>query len=456
MRLPRAGSLHGRLLWVGLLGGLLVSLGAAWLLGEAFRSTAERAQLRILEQELAGLVGRMEVGDAAQLELRDRPGDPDYQRIFSGRYWQIGDEASGLTSRSLWDFRVQFDSPARARAQLDRVDGPAGQRLRVLRQQVTHPRLAAPVTVWVASDVTPLLDDTRAFQRFTLIAVGLLFLLLAVVLAVQVRLGLRPLRQLTAQLAEVRRGERERLGDARLPAELRPLADHLDELLAHHERSVQRARHAAADLAHALKTPLAALDAAAQRPGPELADTVLTQSARMQAVVRRQLQGGLASGFRARTELLPVARSLMELMRRIHAEHALQLDLQIPDELRVGCGEEDLQELLGNLLDNACKWARSRVCVSAGFETGRVWLQVDDDGPGMDAEGTRNARQRGIRLDERVPGSGHGLAIVEDILESLQGVLLMERSALGGLRARIEFATDAQDRPGTAEPAAAG
>lgn len=432
-------SLRARLLRVGLFGGVLLSLLAAWLLGEAFRVIAERGQLRLLEQELAGIVGRLEARPDGSLGMRDRPGDPDYERVFSGRYWQAGEDGSGYTSRSLWDYRALFATPAGKRASIERIDGPSGQRLVALRQQVQVPRVRLPVDVWVGLDEAPLRDDVRSFRGLTLVATALLFLLLATLLAVQVRLGLRPLKRLASEVEQVRRGERARIGREGMPAELQPLVGHLDDLLEHHERSVQRARHAAADLAHALKTPLAALDAAAQRPGPELARTVLEQSARMQAAVTRQLQAGVARDFHARCEVAPTARALIELMRHAHQERGLTLSLQVPPSLSAACAEEDLQEILGNLLDNACKWARSEVRLSAGLHETGIWLQVEDDGPGLDAEAVAAARQRGVRLDERVPGTGLGLAIVEDTINALQGQLQLGRSNRGGLRARVEL-----------------
>ncbi len=431
-------SLRARLLRVGLLGGVILSLLAAWLLGEAFRVIAERGQLRILEQELAGIVGRLEARPDGSLGMRDRPGDPDYERVFSGRYWQAGDEG-GYTSRSLWDFRASFPAEAGSQARIERIEGPTGQALLTLRQRVQVPRVRLPVEVWVGLDEGPLREDVQRFRGLTLVATALLFLLLAVLLAVQVRLGLRPLKRLASEVEQVRRGERARIGREGLPAELGPLVGHLDELLEHHERSVQRARHAAADLAHALKTPLAALDAAAQRPGPELADTVREQSARMQAAVARQLQAGVARDFRARCELAPVATTLVELMRRIHAERGLRIEARIEPGLQLPYAEDDLQELLGNLLDNACKWARTQVQLSAGSTPLTLWLQLDDDGPGLSDDAASAARQRGVRLDERVPGSGLGLAIVEDLLEAAGGRLQLQRSDLGGLRARIEI-----------------
>lgn len=439
MRAPAPRSLRARLLWLGLIGGLGLSLLSAWLLGEAFRVIAERGQMRILEQELAGIIGRLEARPDGSLGMRDRPGDPDYERVFSGRYWQVGEGARGFTSRSLWDFRAGFEQPAQGRATAQHIDGPAGQVLLALRQRVQVPRLRLPVEVWVGMDARPLAEDVRVFRQLVAAATGLLFLLLAGLLIVQVQLGLRPLKRLSRDLDAVRRGQQQRLGERDLPTELKGLVGHLDELLAHHAQSVQRARHAADDLAHALKTPLAALHAAAQRPGHALPEQVLEQSARMQSAIDRQLKTGLAREFRARTPIAPVIADLVELMRRVHAARGLSIETGPVPEQSAPCATEDLEELLGNLLDNACKWASSRVRIEAGVGAAGPWIEVHDDGPGLSAQASEHVRTRGARLDERVPGSGLGLAIVEELLEALGGRLLLERSGLGGLCARIEL-----------------
>jgi signal transduction histidine kinase len=432
-------TLRRRLLLAGLAGIALVTVLAAWLLGEVFRHTAQRGFERILQQELAGVVGRLQAQSDGSVGMRDRPGDPDYERVFSGRYWQAGIGEGAILSRSLWDFEPKLPPPpADGSAETLHADGPAGQRLLLVRQRVTLPRASAPLLVWVGADESPLLADVRSFRWQVAASTGLLASLFAGVLFVQVRVGLRPLADLAAGLRRLRSGEQARLGTAHLPAEVQPLASHLNDLLEHHERNTERARNATGDLAHALKTPLAALDAAAQRPGPELAQRVREQVARMQAVVQRQLSPGLSVDFNARTPIAPVANELARLMGSAHRRAELKIEVDIDPALVFPAGVEDLQELLGNLLDNACKWAATQVRVSASQSADGVSISVEDDGPGMSTEAARAARLRGVRLDQQVPGTGLGLAIVEDILEAVGGQLHLQRSALGGLQARIE------------------
>jgi len=280
------------------------------------------------------------------------------------------------------------------------------------------------------------------FRALVAIAVGLLSALFIGVLAIQVQVGLRPLRALSEALCRVRSGDQDRLEIERLPDEIVPLAGHLNELLAHHEQAMARARHAAADLAHALKTPLAVLDAAAQRPGPDLAAVVREQGARMQMAVRRQLASSAGADFRARTPVRPVATTLANMLAKVHAERGVMIDVAVPEGLRFAGSSEDLEEILGNLMDNACKWAATRVRVGGALDDrSGLSLWVDDDGPGLSPEQAERVLSRGVRLDERVPGSGLGLAIVDDLVRGHGGQLLFSHAPIGGLRAQVVFAS---------------
>ena len=216
----------------------------------------------------------------------------------------------------------------------------------------------------------------------------------------------------------------------------------MTETLVFATRSIVRAKNAASDLAHALKTPLAVLDAAVQRPDPslDLATTVREQSARMQLAMRRQLSATALADFQARTQIEPVARTLIALMAHVHAGRQLNFEVDLPANLYFKGARDDLEEILGNLLDNACKWARQRVCISGAIKDANLLVWVDDDGPGLTAEQAARVSVRGVRLDERVQGSGLGLAIVQDLVNVYGGVMQLERSTLGGLRVRLCFA----------------
>jgi signal transduction histidine kinase len=435
-------SLRRRLLLAGAAGIALVAVLAAWLLGEAFERAAGRAFERALGNEHAVLVGLLEAMPDGSVALREPPGDARYQRPYSGAYWQVGEGPSALRSRSLWDVEVALP-PARAdgRREVLRAAGPSGQSLRVVRQRVRLPRANVDVIAWMAADDGPVREEVADFRALAATAVGLLSALFLGVLAVQVQVGLRPLRALSEALARVRRGDQERLEVEGLPGEIAPLAGHLNELLEHHERAMARARHAAADLAHALKTPLAVLDAAAQRPGPELAAVVREQGERMQVAVRRQLASSAGADFRARTPAAPVAATLAGMLGSVHRDRGIAIDVAVPAALRFPGSAEDLEEILGNLMDNACKWARARVSVGgAADDAGGLALWVDDDGPGLSPDEAERALGRGVRLDERVQGSGLGLAIVDDLVRAHGGQLLLERAPAGGLRARVALA----------------
>ena len=434
--MSRPPSLRRRLLLVGLAGIVLVTVVATWVLGEAFRRASERAFDSRLVGEHAALVGRLEALPDGSAGLRKISDDTRFMRVFSGSYWQVGEGPTALVSRSLWDFELELPAAREdgAREVLTGV-GPVGQSLRVVRQRIQLPRATLPVVVWVAADSSALLQEAADFRRLSVAAIGLLSAMLAAVLAVQVVVGLRPFRRLSRDLACVRTGEQARLATHDLPTEIQPLAGHLNELLDHHDHLIARARRSAADLAHAFKTPLAALDAAAQRPGPDLATTVREQCARMLAVVRRRLEADVATDFRARTPIAPVAEAIAAMLSSVHQSRGLTLDCRIAEGSAFPGAAEDLEEVLGNLIDNACKWAASRVVIGATHAAGKLHLWVEDDGPGIDPAVIDSVLGAGVRLDERVPGSGLGLAIVSDLLAGHGGILTLEPSKLGGLHA---------------------
>ncbi len=273
------------------------------------------------------------------------------------------------------------------------------------------------------------------------IAAGLLFVGLGVLV---VRRGLSPFHIMRERLADVREGRRARL-DGEYPTEIAPLVDDLNALLQQRDDRVSRAVARAGDLAHGLKTPLAVLaqdieraDVAGQR---ELAESMRQQITRM----RRQIDSHLAQArvtaatvpSTACANLSAAAQALTRTMHRLYADRALTIDVVVPGECTVHAAVEDLEEMLGNLLDNACKWARSRIAISTDVAAGRVTIRVDDDGPGLDAALREHVLRRGVRADEAAPGSGLGLSIAADLADAYGGSLALGPSPLGGLRAGL-------------------
>jgi signal transduction histidine kinase len=261
-----------------------------------------------------------------------------------------------------------------------------------------------------------------------------------------VRVAIAPFDRIRARLADVRSGaERHLRGD--YPSEVQPVVDDLNSLLDHRDETVRRALAKAGDLAHGLKTPLAVLSQEAERARAdghvELADTIAQQVERM----RRQMDYHLAharaaaSGATvgARCSVLESVEGLARTLRRLYADRGIVIDVRTASTHYVRAGREDLDEMLGNLLDNACKWAHSRVAIESCGKDSIVTIVVDDDGGGLDPSMRDAVLQRGVRADEAAPGSGFGLAIVRDLAELYGGSIALDDSPLGGLRASLQL-----------------
>ena len=433
----RQPSLRRRLLLVAGIGLVLVSVLASVLLGELFKRSARDRLDHELQQDMLTLLAQAEVDPEGQLRLRQEPNDARFQRVFSGAYWQIADQQGKvlLQSRSLWDqtLAATADGPTQRN-----LAGPMQQSLRARVQQVRLPRAAQAYVAVVASDRSALDADVAAFRQRTAIALAVLVAAWLAVLASQVHFGLRPLRGLRQQLERIRRGEAERIDRRQLDLEIAPLADELDALLDHHQRMVARARSSAEDLAHALKTPLSVLAAETQGDGRDWRRTLHEQGARMRASIDRYLAAGLAVDHRQRSEVAPAAEALCRLMTRVHSSRGIHFRVDVAPGLAFAGAVTDLEEMLGNLLDNAGKWARHEVRLRALAQQDRLHIEVRDDGPGLDEAKLESVLQRGVRLDERVEGSGLGLAIAADIAASHGGSLRLSNEN-PGLRARLEL-----------------
>lgn len=285
----------------------------------------------------------------------------------------------------------------------------------------------------------------RAFNIHSIAPIGAGILLMAVG-ALAVRHGLTPFRRLRQRLMAVRRGEDQRVEGA-YPTEVQPLIDDLNALLEDREKAVKRAIATAGDLAHGLKTPLALLtqeaDRAAAAGNPELAESIAQQVERMSRQVNYHLARARAAasgaGGAARCQVGSCADALVRTVLKLYAGRALEISSTIPADLRARVQREDLDEILGNLLDNACKWARSRILLEGSRMDSMMVVTVDDDGPGLEGVLRTVVLERGVRIDEAAPGSGLGLAIVRDLAELYGGSISLGESPLGGLRARVSL-----------------
>lgn len=437
MTAARVLSLRWRLWLAGALGVAISAAIAGGLLGAMFARSGERALDRRLDDDFATLAGLIQARPDGGWQLRRAPADERWTRVFSGWYWRIGDGGEAIGSRSLWDSDLPAMPVARGPAVRFEAEGPRGQQLRVRAQQLRLPDVAASIPVYVAADRSDVIAETREFRRTAMLAFAGAAAVLLALLAWQVEWGLRPLRRMRGILQRVRDGDDVRFSVDRWPAEAAPLAEQIDELLDEHARRVARARHAAEDLAHALKTPLAVLSAEAQAPGDDIAGVVAAQVQRMRGEVERRLAGGFAFDARQRTPVAPVVEALRALFARGAGSPLALVDDVAPDLVFAGA-REDLEEMLGNLLDNAVKWARTRVHIHAWRAQARLWIAIDDDGPGMRPEAMAQAMRRGVRLDSRVPGHGLGLSIVDGIAAGYDGRLVLDNRP-GGFRAALDL-----------------
>ncbi|MCC7272357.1 MAG: sensor histidine kinase [Alphaproteobacteria bacterium] len=432
----RARLLLGAALWIGL------ALLAAWFaIAALLRDTVERAFDARLDAVMLSLLASVEVDDAGTLALGRAMADPAFGRVRSGWYWQIAD-AGGvrLRSRSLWTADLPAAAPPPGGGTARTVlAGPDGQPLRALARMVSVPGAAAPVTVTVGGPLAVVEREVAGVSMTLAIALGVLGTGLTAAVLLQTMIGLAPFGRLGRQLAEIRRGRRERLDDDTF-AEVAPLVREVNALVRHNSAVIERARTHAANLAHALKTPLSALAVTAeQRHDPEVAEA----AAQMARMIRHHLRRARAAASHAllgtRTELAPVVADLRTVLEKVHAERAVAIAATLERGAAFAGERQDLEEMLGNLMDNACKWARARVAVTASVAAGRLAVTVSDDGPGLAPADIERALARGGRLDGGAPGDGFGLAIALDLARLYGGDLTLGRSDLGGLAARLDL-----------------
>jgi signal transduction histidine kinase len=445
-----AASLRRRLLLATLTWVLLALLVAGWGLRSLFaQHTRQQLQDQLVVQ-LNQLSGAVDVDVQGQVRVPPWVSDPRLDTPLSGLYWQIDSQMPGAAarmavarSRSLWDQVLPLPADASWR------ERPA-QGYRVLQlQDDTHTLLAVSRHIHLPRDGTPVLRLTVAadiallaepLQRFTtmlLISLGTLATGLLLAVAVQLHLTLRPLQQLRQDLATVRAGRQPAL-TGHYPQELLPLVQEFNHVLASNADMVQRARTQAGNLAHALNTPLSVLTNAAAQDASPLGQLVQEQVAQARRHVEYHLAHARASAaVRAtglRCPVQPVLQALLRTVARLHPHIDFALQTDTP-QLAFKGEEQDLFEMLGNLLDNAGKWAHGQVQIDVQQLQGQLCITIDDDGPGIADPAQRSQIfARGQRLDENRPGSGLGLNIVQELAHTYGGSVRADTAPLGGLR----------------------
>ncbi|MEZ6024416.1 MAG: sensor histidine kinase [Hyphomonadaceae bacterium] len=464
-------SLAARLLTIALVSVIgLVAVGAI-----AYAQFNRQLVRLLIDPEIQSvadnLIGNAGPGLEGEIALRDLPYDPRYLQPLSGRYFEIariqpdGTFEVQVISPSLFDVTIGLDPSTRARiahadAQLGPtfldIDGPDGEPLRVIVRMAEIPELEGRYVFVVGVAPRAVIEPAGNLVAIAFAAfVAFCALMVTAVTVFQVRVGLEPLRQLSRDIANVRRGQSERLeGDH--PAELQALSQELNALVDHNREVVERARRHVGNLAHALKTPIAVLKNASAEGGGEDGAVFKQSIEEMESFVERQLRRArVAARAEARAGATiayrtPVLKNLEDLVfmmeQKYDAQKAVDISLEADTDATFRGEREDLLEMVANLIDNACKYGKSTVVVrlTPPVERGGLMeIVVEDDGPGLSDAQQKRAMARGERLDEAAPGQGLGLSILKETVELYDGELLFERSDLGGLKARLRLpATD--------------
>ncbi len=427
---------------VGLAASLIVLFVLQWVaVSTSIRYLVQEYVASRLERDAESLLAAVQFTPAGQLALDQLHIDPVYRRPFSGHYYRITTALEDLRSRSLWDEELSA-------ARLDpgealRVMSAGPQRQALLVQIEGFMKQGWPLTIAVAEDLSPVESNIRVFQRrYALVSLSALATLLVLQYLV-VRSGLAPLERIRGELSRLERGEVQELG-SQVPVEVVPLVAQINRLLQVLAQRLQRSRNALGNLAHAIKTPLTLLRQVAERDElrdcPELRADLQAHTAALGEIVGRELKRARLAGTAApggHIELQPEIAALVDTLKTLYRDRCLHLEYRVPEDARFSGDREDLLELLGNLLDNACKWARSTVCLTVESDAGLL-LRVEDDGPGCPPEELEQLAQRGVRADEHTAGHGLGLAITRDVVEQYRGRLTFGCSqALGGFLAEV-------------------
>lgn len=421
------------------------------LLSTLYRSSVERSFDRRLNIYLKTIVADVAVSSSGTLAEPAALGEPLFEQPYSGWYWQIARISGGKV-----EIKSSHSTPEGGLHMVDvaavenaggfsegYLDGPEGQRLRVV-ERIVDLGEDGRYLVTVAGDAYEIEDDSDDFNDALFVTFGTLGLAFVLTVWFQVRFGLRPLKRISAALSAIRTGKSERL-EGNFPEEIAPLAGEVNALLESNREIVDRARTHVGNLAHALKTPLSVLlNETAARDDPmanKVREQVLLMRDQVQHHLERARLAARVAVVGTISDVSPVITGIVRTMMKLHHDRALSIETKLTNEVKFSGERQDFEEMMGNLVDNACKWAKSKIEIEVVADkpvtvSGRAYFHVfiDDDGPGLAPEMREQIPIRGRKLDESKPGSGLGLSIVTDLATLYGGKFTLGNSPLGGLR----------------------
>jgi signal transduction histidine kinase len=441
----KTSSLGLRLILLACLSISVALIATTFVLNALFHDFFEERIFAELDRDLIQLTANLSIEQDGDLSVEPLT-NPRFGLPFSGLYWQaVEPEKQAVVSRSLWGGSYDFPANPIAghRTRLE-IDSSQGVPLLITGWTILigEGDQQRAITLSVATNESEVIEATAKFRSAFILWLALMFLGLIIASWVQVRLGLVPLETLRKKVEQVRSGAKDKL-EGPFPSEVQPLAGEVNELLALHETSLADARERASDLAHGLKTPLTVMQTIARDlrkvNQTEQADEIDTQVASMRHYIERELARVRTQvPSNAKTQAAPVVDKMVSTIRRFPRETPLDWHVDIPDDLNTPFDAHDLSEMLGNVLDNARKWAKSQVRIHGeALLGGQSSITIEDDGPGVPDDMLPTILARGERLDPAVQGTGLGLAICADMAESYGADFTLAQSPLGGLSVTI-------------------
>lgn len=428
-----------------------------------FERSITRRTIAELHFDLDQLAKAVQAGDDGEVRLARRgPTDPQFEVPDGGRYWQVDDvDREILASASLAGRRLQIHTrPVDAGSHVDTsLIAPNGKPLIAVARRLTltpgDSGRAGGVVLTSAVNASEIKEDTEKFGQDLVSGLGWLATFLLLGAWAHVTIGLRPLQNIRASLAAIRAGTSARI-EGTFPSELGPLIDETNDLLDAQDRAMEAARARAADLAHGLKTPLAIMAAKSRllrrKGSEEIADDIDRQIETMRRHVRRELARARARGItnsaRNDIDVSAVTRELIAAIKTLPRASTLEWQLSMQPAVTMPIDRADLNDMVGNLLDNAQKWANSKVLVDVRRHAANLLIRVEDDGPGLADEHIERVLRRGEKVDSTRDGSGLGLAIVGDLVELYGGQMNLSRGALGGLAVEVTLPDRRSEAPG--------
>ncbi len=443
------GSIAARLFWLSAAWLVVALIATGLLLSELYSRALERSQAETLNFNLITLVERsVEAGTPTALGVQAP--NPRFNRSGSGWYWQITNPEGELLnlSNSLVgeSFSMLDETYDENNSRVGNAMDDAGRHLKVIERKVEFQDTQLIVTV--AGNLDDIAQLTGQFRNQAFVVLGAVGVMLAIMSAIVARVALRPVGRLARAIERVRSGEAQKV-EGNYPQELTPLAGELNELLRSNTQIVQRAKSQVGNLAHGLKTPLAVLQNEAEISSKKLPVIVKSEVKKMNSQVKIYLDRAQMSarsaivGSRANTG--EVIARLVRVMQKLHCERKLSVELEGNHAIWFRGEESDLEEIVGNLLDNACKWSAKEIKILVGTKRLKgqkfATITIEDDGAGLSELEAESVLRRGVRLDEKTAGSGLGLDIVKELVDIYGGQLKLDRSTLGGLRANILLPT---------------